>query len=146
METMVASQSQKGFFTDLSGLPDLVLGLKREEVCSLNAHGQFHLVDKDWGQMREPETLVAFHASTSAQPEITATGEPLVHLHVDWSQVHYCLILDRRLPLIKTDKEIVFATSDNPETRVFWFYSKVTPELESLIKKHGTKIKLTPPV
>jgi hypothetical protein len=146
MKTMVVSPSQQEFFTELSKLSDLVLALKREEVCSLNAHGRFRLVDKHWPQTEKTETLVAFHPSTSEEPEKTASGEPLVHLHVDWSQIHYCLILTRQLPLIKTEKEIVFATSENPDTRVFWFYAKETTELASLIKKHGTKIKLTPPV
>ena len=145
METMLASQQQKDFFSEISSLPDLVLGVKRDEVCSVNAHGRFRLYDKHWIGHHKSETLIEFCPTSLKQPKMTETGEPLVHLHVDWRIVRFCLIEDRCLPLIGTKKEIVFAQSKSPKTRLFWFYSKNNLKLSALIKKHARTITLIPP-
>ena len=49
------------------------------------------------------------------------TGEPLVHLHVDWSLIRYAWIGTRPPTLIGTDKEVVLCREKDKDSRVFWF-------------------------
>ena len=146
MRTMIASQKQKAFFSELEALPDLVLGLKHAEACSVNVHTRFRLWDKAWPDGHN-ETLLAFIFGDAEEPPMTRSdSEPLVHVHVDWSNVKYCVVGDRTLPKIETTKELVFIGTPPAGLRAFAFYSKNTQELVDLIKRHGsTQIDLAAP-
>ena len=49
------------------------------------------------------------------------TGEPVVHLHVDWAAIRYVWIGARPSTLIGTDKEVALCREKDKESRVFWF-------------------------
>lgn len=125
-----ASEKQRDFFAFVARASHLVLSMRERsehDAASVNAHGRFQLLDKLWpgsedARNHERETLLAFaHGATL---EMADSDEPLVHLHVDWSQIRFAWMGDRPRTLIGTDKEIVLCTEKNKDSRVFWFNLK----------------------
>jgi len=121
----VASAKQREFFSSLSRAANLVLAMKdraENDTASINAHGRFYLFDKYWPNADNAphETLLAFSAGTSI--ELTDTAEPLVHVHVDWTQIRHVWIGQRTRTLIGADKEIVLCRDRDKQSRVIWFY------------------------
>jgi hypothetical protein len=122
-----ASEKQRDFFAFLARAPHLVLSMRERsehDAASVNAHGRFQLLDRLWPgsedvQNHDRETLLAFAAGSTL--EMADTDEPVVHLHVDWSRIKFAWMGERPKTLIGTDKEIVFCTDRNKESRVFWF-------------------------
>lgn len=122
-----ASERQRDFFALLARAPHLVLSMPAAgagDAASVNAHGRFQLLDLLWPgaedlRNHDRETLVAFSSDSTVQ--MSETNEPLVHLHVDWSQVRFAWIGARPMTLIGTDKEIVLCTQQDKSSRVFWF-------------------------
>jgi hypothetical protein len=86
-------------------------------------HGTFQLIDKQWLKDSGPvdETMLAY-AGLDRQFKSTARGEPLVHLHVDWSRVRYVCISERKPILTGEDKEIVLCETESLANRLIWFY------------------------
>ncbi len=127
-------------FDDLKNL-DLVLGVKNtvhgmrdtegpRDLSSVNAHGRFSLVLQDWGATGR-ETLVAYVLPGHLAP----TGEPSVHVHVDWNSARFLRVEDFRLPLIGTDVRIAFVTDSPGGDVLLGFYArKDTPTFQRFIK------------
>lgn len=119
----VASVEQKAFFARLSAVP-LVLGAKApSDQWSVNLHGNILLYDKDWSTKtnKDPhETLLAIRDTNDAVP-LTSSGEPRVHLHVDWRDVRWARLEVQPLDLIGTDRAVVFYLNKE-STRLFALY------------------------
>lgn len=133
----VASEKQREFFAALSKIDLLVLGMKNlpdveqprelkdwpsSDSVSINAHGRFFLFDKYWPEAkdRRHETLIAF--SPSNKCELTDTGEPLVHFHVDWRQIKWANVDQPARTLIGADHQIVLSARQDLKWRCIWFY------------------------
>jgi hypothetical protein len=122
-----ASEKQRDFFAGLSRAPHLILSMRERpesDAASVNAHGRFQLLDVAWpgsadAHNGERETLLAF--APRASFDMADTGEPLVHLHVDWSLIRYAWIGTRPPTLIGTNKEVVLCREKDKDSRVFWF-------------------------
>lgn len=122
-----ASETQRDFFAGLAQAAHLVLSMRERpdnDAASVNAHGRFRLLDKLWpgsddDRNHERETLLAF--SRDSGIDMADTGEPVVHLHVDWSAIRFVWIGARPATLIGTDKEVVLCREKDKESRVFWF-------------------------
>ena len=120
-----ASPKQREIFAALSAAKYLVFAMKNRaehESVSINAHGRFYLFDKCWLNAKDNkhETLIAF--SDTEGIDLTPTSEPVVHFHVDWFQIQWVIACEREPLLIGADKEIVFCSERNPQSRLFWFY------------------------
>jgi len=126
-----ASRKQRDFFSSVSQMEELVLSMidrPDDHVAAVNAHGRFVLFDKYWPGSEDPvnsaqETLIAFTPATTL--ELANTGEPLVHVHVDWSTIRYAWIGSRPATLIGTDKEIVLCKEPDKASRVVWFHFRL---------------------
>jgi hypothetical protein len=133
-----ASEKQRDFFASLANAPNLILSMRErpeQDAASMNAHGRFQLLDKLWPGSADPhnherETLLAFHSGPEL--EMADTGEPLVHLHVDWSAIRYAWIGSRAPTLIGTDKEVVLCRERNKDSRVFWFNVRLWDDIIDL--------------
>ena len=130
-----ASYRQREFFNDLFNIDELVLAVKNGDTCSMNAHGSFVLFDKHWYgiQHRPNETMIAMKENKP----LKTSSEPSVHFHIDWTEVRYALIRQRRLELINTDYEVVFCKARDINTRVLWFYLRYNSSLRWLITNWG---------
>lgn len=126
-----ASNRQRKFFNDLFNIDELVLTIKNGETCSMNAHGSFALFDKHWNgvEYQPNETMIALKEN---EP-VKTSSEPSVHFHIDWNEVKYVSIRQRRLELINTDYEIVFCKEPDIDARVFWFYARYDYSLRWLV-------------
>ena len=118
----VASSTQRALFERLSAVP-FVLGAKPEnDYWSVNLHGRFVLYDKDWSAKTQDsphETLLAMRAEDAVS--LTLSGEPLVHLHIDWGQIRWARFQVQALPLIGTDRVVAFYAKQEI-TRIFALY------------------------
>lgn len=122
----IARTSIEEAFADLMDL-DLVLGVKNigksSDLSAVNAHGHFRLVVQDWGS-KGRETLVAYTPPSERQPPTAETGEPLVHVHVDWDRVRFLRVEKVHLPLIGADIRISFVTASPNGEVLLAFYAR----------------------
>jgi hypothetical protein len=126
-----ASDKQRDFFDSISQMNALVLSMidrPDNHIAAVNAHGRFVLFDKYWPGSQDSEnsaqeTLLAFAPLTNLV--FADTGEPLVHVHIDWSAIRFAWIGPRPTTLIGTDKEIVLCREPDKASRVLWFHFRV---------------------
>ena len=131
-----ASPKQRRFFQSISRLDNLILSMANrgtEHSAAVNAHGRFVLFDLYWPDSEDAanhpqETVLAF--APMASLTLADTGEPSVHVHVDWSAVRFAWIGRRPTTLIGTDKEIVLCRDRDKDSRVLGFHLRDWSELE----------------
>ncbi len=130
-----ATFNQRQFLIDLFKIKELVCTIKCGEICSMNAHGSFGLFEKHWLNVEKHpvETMLVLKVNSL----LNSYKEPPVHFHIDWNEIRYVIIRQRRLDLIDMDYEIVFCNKCDTSTRVFWFYAREDSALQAFIAKWG---------
>jgi hypothetical protein len=122
-----ARPSQVDLFRALRQVRELCLAIKNDgpsgdgNLASVNIHGRFDLFPKHWRGFETPNEDLVFCSSSSF---VTTSGEPTVHVHVDWNKARHVVVQNRELPLIGTDTEIAILETVEPEVRVLWFYGR----------------------
>lgn len=131
----IVNKRQRKFLNDLFSIAELVLTIKNGETCSMNAHGSFVIFDKHWDGIDylPDETMIALKENEL----LKTSSEPSIHFHIDWTEVKYVLIRQRRLELINTDYEVVFCKARDINARVLWFYARDDSSFRWLIANWG---------
>ena len=134
-----ASARQLEFIADLGQLPDVILNVKGGEHCAVNAHGRFGAFEKHWANAdTDPdETLLALDPAAGGG-SLTPSGDPRVHVHVDWNAVRWAIVRRRVLPLVGTDHEIVLCTDRDLDTRITTFFVRTGDPLRAFVGGLGT--------
>lgn len=136
----LARQSICNLFEDIKDL-DLVLSVKNSadgDLSAVNAHGHFTLFHKNWKEKgKGEETLIACLAQgqTELPKSLTSTGEPPLHVHVDWGRVGSVRVENLRLDLIETNFRIALLAVNSGAVLVA-FYGKIeTPKSQGFLKR-----------
>ena len=136
-----ARQSICNLFEDIKKL-DLVLSVKNSadgDLSAVNAHGHFSLFPKNWKEKDEgEETLIACLAQGQTElpkENLTATGEPPIHVHVDWGKVGSVRVKNLRLHLIETNFCIALLAVNSGAVLVAFYGKKEKPESQVFLKR-----------
>src|SRR6185369_16911428 len=116
--TTIQSDRQRELVRALAAIPHLVLSMRHGAICGCNVHGRVLPLPMAWPADSThalppmTEELLAFlpeSEPTRTQPAASApeapalakarTGEPLVHLHVDWTRIRYLRIVTAPAPV-----------------------------------------------
>lgn len=132
-----ASARQLEFISDLEQLPDVILSVKHGEDCAVNMHGRFGAFEKHWAEADtdSDETLLAL--DPTADRSLTSSGEPRVHVHVDWNAVRWAIVRRRELPLVGTDHEIVLCADRDLDTRITTLFARTGDPLGAFVDRWG---------
>jgi len=133
-----ASARQLEFMAGLEQLPDVILSVKGGEQCAVNARGRFGAFEKHWNSAdTDPdETLLAL-APAAGAGSLTPSGEPRVHVHVDWNAVRWAIVRRRVLPLVGTDQEIVLCADRELDARITTFFVRTGEPLRAFVDRWG---------
>jgi hypothetical protein len=119
--TKVTRPKLAAFLADLAAEPYLVLSVTDRSSFAVNAHGRFYLHPREWPasarQAALAEDLLGMGIPNDPRTE---TGEPHVHVHVDWNQITRLRFETKPLNRIGADVKIVLAR----EVQVLAFYAK----------------------
>lgn len=126
-----------GLLDAIGELDDVVLALKVADAAAINVHGRFRLGDVKHWREGEPEQMLVLEGKGT-----TESGESLVHVHVDWTQVVSVNATHFKSPHSEFTYSLRVALCNSLGHELFWFYARELP------KGYGlgvTRLATTPP-